>query len=224
MLPSCSHCPTAPSWTLSIGRAAAPLSRPGMRLGMSRNSAAATSPKIRIHWIHRRRRRSGRPMRRPGWGGGRRIGWRGWSRLRACAILTVAGPHLSCHWRRLPPPPACQVATCQAGQAVWGEGEPTEARNPKASLTPTLLQPTVLLILFALQSWIYWMFYKACTLWYQAPGSDSRSWAKDSFAVAFLHNSLTHSLTHWDPRRQFWPAAVSGNKWQQQRGKSKTIF
>ena len=63
----------------------APLSRPGMRLGMSRNSAAATSPKIRIHWIHRRRRRSERPMRRPGWGGGRRIGVGGWARLRrAC--------------------------------------------------------------------------------------------------------------------------------------------
>ena len=38
------------SWSsASIGAPAAPLSRPGMRLGMSRKSAAASSPKIRIH-------------------------------------------------------------------------------------------------------------------------------------------------------------------------------
>ena len=110
------------SWSsASIGAPAAPLSRPGMRLGMSRKSAAASSPKIRIH-SHG--------------GGASSVQWESLDGVaadesgsedgRGCAVRaiipdSVAGRHLSCHWRRLLLPAACQKlhhppSTCSACQ------------------------------------------------------------------------------------------------------------
>ena len=124
----------------------APLSRPGMRLGMSRNSAAATSPKIRIH---RRRRRPGRPIRALGWSAGRPMGGRGWSRVRAVCHPDSGrpAPVLSL----VPPPTSCSCLA--SGQlAVMCLATTTTTTPPS--------KPTVLLILFALHSWIYQIFYE----------------------------------------------------------------
>ena len=118
----------------------APLSRPGMRLGMSRNSAAATSPKIRIH---RRRRRPGRPIRALGWSGGRPMGGRGWSRVRAVCHPDSGrpAPVLSL----VPPPTSCScLASGQLAVMCLATTTTTTTTPPS--------KPTVLLILFALHS------------------------------------------------------------------------